>query len=215
MFTNRTEAGQQLAKKLKELFGEEFILGNLIVLGIPRGGLVIGQQIAQVLNCPLDVMVTKKISAPSNSEFAIGAVGVTGEPVIDERLAKEVGADEKYLQSQIANLKSEVLRRLNEYRGHKPVLDFKNKVVILADDGVATGSTMQAAIEVLRQENPKKIIVATPVISRDALEKIEKQADEVVYLESPEVFFAVGEFYEDFEQMTDEEVKELLNETTF
>ena len=210
MFANRIEAGQQLAKKLAEIPQQELPRESLIILGIPRGGVVVGRQIATRLSSPLDVVVTKKIGAPGNSELAIGAVGALGEPVIDEELAKRVGADETYLQSQIAELRSEVLRRVKEYRGDKPALDLKNKVVIITDDGIATGATIQAAIEILRQENPQKIVVAVPVVAKDALKEIEGLADEVIYLDAPELFFAVGQFYQEFEQVSDEEVKELL-----
>lgn len=206
IFQNRQEAGKLLAKKLK-VFKEQ---KNLIILGIPRGGIVIGKQLSQAFNCPLDIIVTKKIGAPGNPELAIGAIGPEGEEVIDEELAEKVGADEKYLQSQIQNLKPEVLRRIKEYRGSKPPLNLKDKVVILTDDGIATGATMLAGIEVVRQHEPKRIIVAVPVIARDSLRKIEEKADEVVYLDAPLMFFAVGQFYREFEQISDEEVKEQL-----
>jgi len=210
MFKNRIEAGQQLAQKLTEVPQEELPKKDLVILGIPRGGVVIGRQLASLFCSPLDVVVTKKIGAPSNPELAIGAVGVTGEPVVDEELAQRVGAGENYLQRQVSELRSEVLRRIKEYRSDKPPLNLKNKVVVITDDGIATGATVKAAIEVLRQENPQKIIVAVPVIAKDALTEIEGLADEVIYLEAPDLFFAVGEFYQDFEQVTDEEVKELL-----
>jgi putative phosphoribosyl transferase len=215
MWQSRVEAGQQLAQKLGEIPQQELPRESLIILGIPRGGVIVGHQVATLLRSPLDVVVTKKIGAPGNSELAIGAVGALGEPVIDEELAKRVGADETYLQRQITELRSEVLRRVKEYRGDKPTPDLKNKVVVITDDGVATGATIKAAIEILRQENPQKIIVAVPVISKEALREIEALADEVVYLEAPELFFAVGQFYQEFEQITDEEVKELLGETAF
>lgn len=215
MWQSRVEAGQQLAQKLGEIPQQELPRESLIILGIPRGGVIVGHQVATLLRSPLDVVVTKKIGAPGNSELAIGAVGALGEPVIDEELAKRVGADETYLQRQITELRSEVLRRVKEYRGDKPTPDLKNKVVVITDDGVATGATIKAAIEILRQENPQKIIVAVPVISKEALREIEALSDEVVYLEAPELFFAVGQFYQEFEQITDEEVKELLGETAF
>ena len=247
VFKNRQEAGKKLATKLlshlviEPLSNKQSLLlrnkqslllrnkqslllrNKIIVLAIPRGGVVIGKELATVLNCPLDVIVTKKIGAPGNPELAVGAVGpfeastelsrtsyAQGEPVIDEELAGRVGADEKYLKSQIAKLRTEVDRRIKEYHGDKPPLELKNKVVIITDDGVATGATMMAAVEIARQQNPKKIIVAVPVIAKDTLEKIEKLADEVVYLDAPEMFFAVGQFYREFEQISDEEVVRLL-----
>ncbi len=193
---------------------------GLIVLGIPRGGVVVGKELAEVLNSPLDVIITKKIGAPGNPELAIGAVGpfdgersrtAQGEPVINEELATQAGADEKYLKAQISKLKVEIKKREKEFRSGKAPLNLKDKVVIITDDGVATGATMMAAIELARQQNPKKIIVAVPVIAKDSLDKIEKLADEVVYLEAPSLFFAVGQFYQHFNQVTDEEVMDILN----
>ena len=205
-FKNRTQAGRKLAEKLWEYKGKK----DLVILGIPRGGVVIAKELAIALACSLDVIVTKKIGAPGNSELAIGAMGAAGEPVINKELAARVGANEEYLKSQIAKLKTEVARRIKEYRGDKPPLDLKDKIVIITDDGLATGATMEAAVEVIKQQKPKKIVVAVPVTARDSLKKIEAKVDEVVYLEAPLMFFAVGQFYEDFPQITDEEVKELL-----
>jgi len=207
MFQNRAQAGKKLASKLLSYKATK----NLIVLAIPRGGVVVGKILSQALDCPLEVIVTKKIGAPGNSELAIGAVGVVGKPVIDEELAERVGADENYLKSKILNLKSEIKRREKIFRRDKLPLNLKDKTVILTDDGVATGATMMAAVEIARQQNPKKIIVAVPVIAKDTLEKIEKLADEVVYLDAPEMFFAVGQFYQDFSQITDEEVRKILS----
>ena len=210
MFKNRGEAGKKLGEKILETLEADQIEGEKIVLGIPRGGVVTGKEIARKLEAPLDIIITKKIGAPSNPELAIGAVGPGGEEVIDEKLAKRVGADDDYINNQKSIIKNEIERREKELRGEKPQPDFKNKVVILTDDGVATGATMLAAIEVLRQYHPKKIIVAVPVIARDTLGKIEKQADAVIYLKAPLMFFAVGQFYQDFPQTSDQEVEELL-----
>jgi len=207
MFQNRAQAGKKLASKLLSYKATK----NLIVLAIPRGGVVVGKILSQALDCPLEVIVTKKIGAPGNSELAIGAVGVVGKPVIDEELAERVGADENYLKSKILNLKSEIKRREKIFRRDKLPLNLKDKTVILTDDGVATGATMMAAVEIARQQNPKKIIVAVPVIAKDTLEKIESLADEVVFLDAPEMFFAVGQFYQDFSQITDEEVRKILS----
>jgi len=210
MFKNREEAGRKLAKKILRNEEIEKLREEKIVLAIPRGGVVIGKELAKALNCSLDVIITKKIGAPGNPELAVGAVGAMGEPVIDEALAERVGADEEYLKNQIAKIKIEIERREKEFRGNKPKLNFKDKIVILTDDGVATGATMMAGIEIIRQQNPKKIIVAVPVIARDTLDKIKNLADEVICLDSPLMFFAVGQFYQDFPQISDEEVKEIL-----
>lgn len=210
MFENREEAGKLLAERLKNLGIKNF--GNsLLVLAIPRGGVIIGKEIASVLNCPLDVIITKKIPAPENPELAIGAVGARGEPVINEELAQKMGADDEYLKLQIAKCKLEVERREKIFRKGKPPFNLKEKTVIITDDGVATGATVTAAVEIVRQYSPRRIIVAVPVIARDSLRKVSELADEVVYLEAPELFFAVGQFYRNFEQLTDEEVIGTLN----
>jgi len=208
VFQNRVEAGKQLATKLQNYKGIE----SLLVLAIPRGGVVVGRELAKALGCPLDVIITKKISAPGNPELAIGALEMMGEPVINEELAAKVGADESYIKYQIANIKNEIRKRERIFRGDKPPLNLKDKIVILTDDGVATGATMAAAVEIVRQQEPKKIIVAVPVIARDSLEKITALADEVIYLQAPELFFAVGQFYREFEQISDEEVLRYLRD---
>jgi len=207
VFQNRVEAGKQLATKLQKYKGIE----NLLVLAIPRGGVVVGRELAKALGCPLDVIVTKKIPAPGNPELAVGAVGAIGEPVINEELGAKVGADESYIKHQIVNIKNEIKRREKIFRGDKPPLDLKDKIVILTDDGVATGATMAAAVEIVRQQEPKKIIVAVSVIAKDSLEKIAALADEVIYLQAPELFFAVGQFYREFEQVSDKEVLRYLS----
>ena len=188
-------------KKLKD---------KTMVLAIPRGGVVVGRELADKLKASLEIIITKKIGAPGNPELAIGAVGPGGEEVIDEELAQRVGADEEYIQKQKKIIEKEIERRERELRGGKPQPDFKDGVVILTDDGVATGATIMAAIEVLRQHQPKRIIVAVPVIARDTVSKLEEQADAVIYLEAPLMFFAVGQFYQNFPQISDGEVKELL-----
>ena len=206
LFKNRITAGQQLAEKLSSLKDQK----NIIVLGIPRGGVVVAKEISKLLKTPLDVIVTKKIPAPSHSELALGAVGTIGEPVIDEELAKKMQADQKYLDDQIIQLRKMVIEKEKQFRQEKSLLDLKGKTVVLVDDGIATGATVMAAIEIVRQGNPSEIIVATPVIAKDTLSKIEKLADEVIYLQAPSLFFAVGQFYKNFEQVLDDEVKYLL-----
>ena len=206
LFQDRTQAGKLLVSKLQSFSKTK----NVLVLAIPRGGVVIGKELTTALNCPLEVVITKKIGAPHNPELAIGALGTLGEPVIDEKLVLETGADEQYLKSQISNLKAEIERREAFFRQNRPPLNLKDKTVVITDDGVATGATMQAAVETVRQQNPKKIIVAVPVIAKDSLKKLQSLADEVIYLEAPEMFFSVGQFYQNFPQIGDEEVVKLL-----
>jgi len=215
MWQDRIEAGQKLAQKLKEVLGEQKAANKLLILAIPRGGVVIGRQIADFLKCPMDVIITKKIGAPGNPELAVGAIGLVSEPVIDEELVARLGIKKDYLEKKMAEIKNQIIIQEKEWRSGKEPLDLKNKVVVITDDGVATGATVKAAIEIVRQANPQKIILAMPVVAKESLNEIENLADEVVYLEAPELFFAVGQFYQDFEQITDEEVKELLNETAF
>jgi len=206
LFKNRIIAGQQLAKKLSFLKDQK----KIIILGIPRGGVVVAKEISKLLKAPLDIIVTKKIPAPFHPELALGAVGIMGEPVIDEELIQKMKVDQKYLDDQINQLRKKVIDKEKQFRQEKPPLDLKEKTIILIDDGIATGATIIAAIKIIRQSDPSKLIVATPVIAKDTLSKIEKLADEVIYLQAPSLFFAVGQFYKDFEQVLDDEVKYLL-----
>ena len=205
IFENRTSAGELLASKLAGFSSQ-----NCLVLAIPRGGVVVGYEITQRLNCSLEVIITKKISAPGNPELAIGAVGSFGEPVINEEMVKNTGATSDYLSKQIVDVRKLIKGKESIFRKGKPPLVMTGKIVILVDDGIATGATMTAAIEILRQENPDRIVVAVPVIAKDALSSIEEKADEVVYLEAPELFFSLSQFYKEFPQVLDQEVIELL-----
>lgn len=210
IFQNRAQAGKKLAVKLlSELTIKD--KKNLLVLAIPRGGMVVGRELAKSLNCSLDVVVTKKIGAPGNPELAIGAVGAIGEPVINEELAGKIGASSEYIRQQTLNIQGKVEERERLLRKNNPPLKLKNKTVIITDDGVATGATMEAAVEIVRQQNPERIIVAVPVVARDSLAKIAAKADEVIYLDAPLMFFAVGQFYKEFEQLSDKEAVEILN----
>jgi putative phosphoribosyl transferase len=206
MFQDREEAGKLLAAKLQSFKGVK----NLIILAIPRGGVVVGRELAQALNCPLDVLVTKKIGAPGNPELAIGAVGPDGTVVLNQDLALRTRVDKKYLKSQISNLKSEVARRIKDFRGDKPPLKLKNKTVILADDGIATGATIEASIKWIRSQKPKKVILAMPVAAPDSIVKLTSLVNEVICLDQPYFFAAVGQFYQSFPQVSNEEVIALL-----
>ena len=206
IFSDRAQAGRQLIPKLSYLKNQK----NLVVLAIPKGGILVGKPIALALNTPLEVIISKKISAPLAPELAIGAVASTGEPVINEELAQRVGANDYYLKQQTEITKQEVVRREKEFRADQPPLNLKGKTVVLVDDGVATGSTVLLAIELVRQQEPQKIIVAIPVIAQESLDKIQQLADEVIYLEAPKLFFAVSQFYRDFSVLTDDQVKQIL-----
>ena len=204
IFANRTEAGKQLAASLLN------ISKNAIVLAVPRGGVVVGFEIAHALNIPLDIMITKKIGAPENPELAIGAVAEDGTFLVDERLVAMMGVPQSYINAEVERQKTEITRRLKTYRGNAPNPEIANREVILVDDGVATGSTLKAALRSLRNRGAKTVVVAVPVGPADTIIELKKEADRVVCLLTPEPFYAIGEFYRDFEQTTDEEVIELL-----
>lgn len=205
MFQNRTQAGRLLSEKLKHLKDED-----VIVLSIPRGGVVVGAEIAKSLGCPLDIIVTKKIGAPGNPELAIGAVGPGGIKVIDEGLARRTGGGEEYLNREIEKLRNEVIKKGERLRGKRQPLEIKGKTVILTDDGIATGATVEAAIQVVQAQKPKKIVVAIPVAPPEVVKKLKSQVDELICLQTPALFWAVGQFYQEFEQTSDEEVVEML-----
>jgi len=204
-FANRHEAGKKLAEKLRKYKGKK----EVIVLGIPRGGVEVAFGISGELNVPLSVLITKKIGYPSDPEFAIGAVGPEGHYSISEGYAKESGKD--YIKKAVKELSKEISRRYKDYTGGKPQ-NLRDKTVILADDGLATGFTMMAAIEYAKSQKPRKIIVAVPVAAHDSFEKAKKEADEVVCLHIPMFFGSVGSFYQDFSQLEDKDVKYYLKE---
>jgi len=209
VFQNREVAGKLLAEKLKEDIKN--LNNSLIVLGIPRGGVVVAEAVAKVLGCSLDVIVVKKLGAPGQSELAIGAVGETeGSKYIDEQLVQELGVSMEYLGKEIQEKKKEIKRREELFRQGKHALDLKGKTVIIVDDGAATGATVIAAAREVWNHEPKKVMVSLPVVAKDTLAKLEKEADEVIFLEAPRMFFSVGQFYQKFDQVSDQTVIEKL-----
>jgi putative phosphoribosyl transferase len=206
VFQDRREAGRILAKELSSFKGQD----DVIVLGIPRGGVVVGREIAQALNVPLDVYITRKIGAPHNPELAIGAVASDGTLVLDYQLAKRLGVSQDYMDAESERQRREIERRITEYRGKLPAPELKGKVVILADDGVATGATTLASIRAIRTQEPDQLILAVPVGPRDTIESLKREVDRLLCLHAPEIFWAVGAFYSIFDQTSDEEVKALL-----
>lgn len=198
IFKDRISAGRLLAKHLKQYKGQE----NTIVLGIPRGGVVVAKEVAKELKLSLDIIVTRKIGHPNQPELALGAVDPDGEVVGD------VGGFGEIVMDELKELK----RREREYRHARPRLAklMEGKVVILVDDGIATGATTLAAIKYLKRHDAEKIIMAAPVASKEAHNKLKNEVDEMVILETPEYFQAVGQFYQEFGEVTDEEVVQLL-----
>ncbi len=206
MFDNRKQAGQVLAEKLKEYQGGK----GVVILGIPRGGVIVAKTIADVLQLPLDIVIVKKIGAPHNSELAMGAVGSMGVVYWDDELCKRL----KVTRAERLELRSKKLEELRErekaFRANKKVIDIRGKTVIMVDDGVATGATAMAAAKFVKKMGAQKIILAVSVIAKDTLLNIKRYFDDVVFLESPEEFYAVGQFYKEFNQVTDEEVIKML-----
>lgn len=201
MYQDRKEAGEKLAKILESYKNN----ANVVVLGLPRGGVVVAAEVARHLNASLDVIVVKKIGAPGNPEFAIGAVASGGIVVCDR-------ADEdEHLAAEIEKVKEEVARREKLFRKGKPRIDLSGKTAIIVDDGIATGATVQAAVEYARHLGAARVVVASPVAATDSAAKLSRIADEFVCPQIEGMFFAVGQFYESFDQVEDREVLSLLH----
>jgi len=203
LFADRKDAGRKLAAALANFQGQD-----CLVLALPRGGVPVAAEVALALHAPLDILLVRKIGAPHQPEFAIGAVIDGGAPVIvrNPELIRLSGTTEKQFEMICSQQLNEIERRRNLYlRGYRPMSP-TDRVAIIIDDGIATGATMRAALQATRMRHPKELVLATPVAAPDTLESLRGEVDEVVCLESPENFGAVGRFYADFEQTTDEEV---------
>jgi predicted phosphoribosyltransferase len=208
MFKDRVEAGKKLAAALVGYRGR-----NVVVLGIPRGGVVVANEVAKELEAPLDIVVTRKIEAPGEPEFALGAVTQEGDVLMDRQAAESLGATPAYLDDQIRKKKEEVNDRMRRLRGDVSFPALEGRVVLIIDDGIATGSSVSAAVMSVKKRRPKEIVVAVPVAPRDAVEALGEDGTKVVCLETPGPFLAIGEFYGDFEQVEDIEVKRILDES--
>ena len=200
MYEDRIDAGERLAEALKAQAGP-----GTVILAIPRGGVVVGEVIARTLGVPLDVVVPRKVGAPGNAELGIGAVA-PGVRVLDPWLIERLGVSEEYLEREIAAQEAETIRRLEAYRAGRPPVDLHGRTAIVVDDGVATGGTAVAALRWARAQGAATVVLAVPVAPPQTLQRLRREADEVVALETPEPFFAVGEWYRSFDQTSDEEV---------
>ena len=222
-FHDRKEAGLLLAQKLKlyikDVFGSEAKIESFIVMAIPRGGVILGDIIASELNVELDIIICKKIGAENNPELAIGAVMADGSYIINEDIIKRINTSVGYISKQVEIQKKEIERRLMEFRGNQEYHNkLKDKIVILVDDGIATGATILAAVKWVKEKHYcKRLIVAVPVapLESSIVNKLNQIADKVVVIFSPYDFAAVGQFYEHFDQVSDKEVKEIMNKYGF
>lgn len=222
-FHDRKEAGLLLAEKLKlyikNAFSSEVKKESFIVMAIPRGGVILGDIVASELNVDLDIIICKKIGAENNPELAIGAVMADGSYIINEDIINRINTSHGYISKQVELQKNEIERRLMEFRGNKEYHNkLKDKTIILIDDGIATGATILAAVKWLKEKHfSKKLIVAVPVapLESSILDKLNQIADKVIVIFSPYDFAAVGQFYEHFDQVSDKEVKEIMNKYGF
>jgi predicted phosphoribosyltransferase len=205
-FADRSEAGRRLAKALSHYRGKP----NTMVVGLPRGGVVTAAEIAEDLELPLDVLVVRKLGTPGHEELAMGAIGPGGVRVLNDEVISSlrIGPDE--IEAVVRRERIELQRREHRYRGDQPPLGFAGRTVIVVDDGLATGSTMAAAIAVIRRHKPARIVLAVPVAPVETCEHFRRLVDELVYLETPEPFQAVGYWYVDFGQVEDEDVVRTL-----
>ena len=205
-FSNRAEAGRFLAKKLASYAGRD----DVIVLGLPRGGVPVAYEVAQRLRAPLDVFIVRKLGVPGFEELAAGAIASGGVRVLNEDVVRALPHADEIIESVTARETAELERREQSYRNGRPPPELRDRIVILVDDGLATGATMRAAVAALRRRGAAKIIVAVPVGAPETCRELEELVDEIVCAIAPEFFQAVGQYYEDFSQTSDEEVRDLL-----
>ncbi|MBZ9644890.1 phosphoribosyltransferase [Streptomyces sp. PSKA30] len=209
-FRDRRQAGRDLAERLR-ILREEGALPRPVVLALPRGGAVVAREVAQVLQAPLDVLVVRKIGAPFQEELGVGAIAGDDPPLFDERTLDGLGLSEADVAGIVERERKEVQRREQRYRRGRPAPDLRGRTVIVVDDGLATGATARAALRRVRREAPGRVVLAVPVGSPEAVELLQGEADDVVCLHRPESFMAVGLWYENFDQLTDDDVLQALD----
>jgi predicted phosphoribosyltransferase len=205
-FRNRGEAGQVLARCLQQYKNQQ----DVLILGLPRGGVPVAYQVARELNAPLDVFIVRKLGVPGHEELGMGAIATGGVRILHEGIIRELGISRQTVDAVSESEQAELERRNRLYRGDRPAPAIKDQTVVIVDDGLATGSTMKAAIQAVRQQAPRRLIVAVPTAPADTCEQLKEFADEVVSALTPDPFFAVGGSYADFSQTTDEEVRDLI-----
>jgi putative phosphoribosyl transferase len=205
-YRNRIDAGRRLAEDLAEYAGRP----GLLVLALPRGGVTVGAEVARALGAPLDVMLVRKLGVPGHEELAMGAIASGGVRIISDDMIAALGVSERELATVAAAEEAELVRRERLYRGDRGPLQVQGRTVILVDDGLATGATMRAAAAAIRTQRPARLIAAVPVAPEETCDALRAEVDVVVCTLTPEPFYSVGTWYEDFSQTTDDEVRELL-----
>lgn len=210
LFADRQTAGRELGEHLRNEIG-----GNdLLVLALPRGGVAVGYEVAQALDCPLDVLVVRKLGVPGQEELAMGAMAAGGARVINESLVQKIGLAEQEVEEIARSEENELDKRVRRWRGDRPVPSIRGKQVIVVDDGVATGASMSVALQVVRSQEPAELIAALPVAPADAYRNLEPNVDELICLRTPDPFISVGSHYRDFSEVTDAQVTEFLEKAT-
>ncbi len=209
LYTDRSDAGRKLSEFLSQ-YNES---RNTVVLGLPRGGVVVAYEIAKLLHLDLDVFLVRKLGVPYQPELAMGAIAEGGEKFLNEDVVSIVGVSQKQIDQIAEEEYAELKRRLARYRENRQALQIKDNIVIIADDGLATGATMKAAVRAIRKQSPQKIVVAVPVGASSTVAQLKAEADEVICPRQPENFMAVGMWYEQFEQTQDQEVVDLLKKS--
>lgn len=206
IFEDRRDAGRKLAHRVAALKAVD-----PLVLGVPRGGIVVAAEVAEALKAPLDVLIARKIGSPHNEELAIGAVAVDGTLLIDETLTKALRVPDSYVKQQVEKERREIERRTRYYRGNHPAPVLKGRTLIVVDDGVATGMTIKAALRYLKPQGAERVVLALPVAPADTAQELRREVDELIVLHTPEPFYAVGQWYSLFDQTSDDEVVEILD----
>ena len=205
-FRDRTEAGQVLARCLQQYKNQP----DVLILGLPRGGVPVAYEVARELNAPLDVFIVRKLGVPGHEELGMGAIATGGVRTLQDGIVRELGISPQTIEAVSAREQAELERRERLYRGDRPAPTIKGRTVVIVDDGLATGSTMKAAIQAVRQQDPRQVIVAVPTAPSETCEQLKESADHVVCALTPEPFFSVGGSYADFTQITDGEVRDLI-----
>lgn len=209
LFKDRRDAGRKLAQKLKDYAGRK----DVIVLALPRGGVPVAYEVAKALNVPMDIFIVRKLGWPGHEEMAIGAIASGGVKVLNQDIVQYLNIPEALIDAVAQRELRELERREHAYRGDRPPLDVKDRTVIIVDDGLATGASMRAAVEGVRAHHPARIVIAVPTAAPETCESLKDEVDEVICATTPEPFYGVSRWYEDFSQTTDEEVRTLLQDT--